>query len=223
MKDPIPKRFYIETYVGCTLRCPFCHNPELVTEEAEETDSTDQQDLMSFLKKRKGKLDGIVFTGGEPLVHADRLIPLLEKIRNVGLLIKIDSNGTLPKQLNEIATRGLVDFIAMDFKTAPEKYDTMGASSSQVEKIMKSLSFIVSSAIPYEIRTTVVPGLHTGNTLRAMLPHLRKVKTYVLQNFEPNGTIDPEYGKRRSFTPEEMATFLRTVRRRLPSAELRNT
>jgi pyruvate formate lyase activating enzyme len=207
---------------GCTLRCPFCHNPELVIEKPGQTESIEEEELLSFLHTRIGKLDGIVFTGGEPLIHTATLIPLLKKIKEMDLLIKLDSNGTFPKELETIVSGGLADFVAMDFKTTPELYHQMGADDKQTENILRSLKFLKTSGVPYEIRTTMVPGLHTDKVLEEMMPYLKDVPAYVLQNFEPNDTLDPSYSEKDPFSPEQMRKFLAIATRYNPRTALRS-
>lgn len=207
---------------GCTLRCPFCHNPELVTNPSKELESMEFDELFSFLEKRRNKLDGVVLSGGEPLLHAKQLRPHMEKIRNLGYLIKIDTNGTFPKELMALIDDELIDFIAMDFKTTPEKYADLGASPENIEDILKSLSILLSSDIDYEIRTTLVPTLHTPEVLREMMPEIAEAKSYVLQNFEPNGMIDPSFMKYKPFTAEEMDDFLQIAEGFNSTASLRN-
>ena len=134
---------------GCNFRCPFCHNPELVTGKPKRSEAVSEKEILQFLGKRKGRLDGIVFTGGEPLLHTDMLIPLLRKIKALGFLVKIDTNGTFPEDLEMLAAKKLVDFIAMDFKTQPERYSAMGASTQDIEKVLMSLEFLSSHTLQH--------------------------------------------------------------------------
>lgn len=207
---------------GCTLRCPYCHNPELVIEKPGKTESIESKELLTFLETRRGKLDGVVFTGGEPLLHFTSLIPILTKIKNMDMLIKIDTNGTFPDELQKVVEDGLADFIAMDFKTTPDLYRQVGATKMLTEKILTSLEYLYTAEIPYEIRTTLVPELHTPEILEAMMPYLKKVPLFVLQNFEPNETIDPAYSKTDPFSPEQMHTFLKVAQKYNPRTTLRS-
>ena len=207
---------------GCTLRCPFCHNPELVIDKPDDTSYISDEELLKFLENRVNKLDGVVCSGGEPLLHVENLVPTLNKIKALGFKIKIDTNGTLPKALGKLIKQDLVDYIAMDFKTSYEKYSTMGATPDQTEAVKESLQMITSSKIPYEIRTTVVPGLHTTDIIKAMGPTIRKLDRYVIQNFVPNGTIDSSFKKTKPFSPKEMKTYLSTARKFNKKTELRD-
>ncbi|MDD3661664.1 MAG: anaerobic ribonucleoside-triphosphate reductase activating protein, partial [Candidatus Dojkabacteria bacterium] len=197
---------------GCNLRCPFCHNPELVIDPVPTTNTLASDELVSFLKTRNGKLEGVVITGGEPLIHAKKLLPLLETIKALGFSIKIDTNGTFPSWLKVLIGQKLIDYIAMDFKTAPAEYDSVGASMEQLDSILESLAIIIHSDIPYEIRTTLVPGMHTLSTVANMMSNVSRANRFVLQNFVPSKTIDDAYRKRKSFSPKQMAEFLKIAK-----------
>lgn len=207
---------------GCSLRCPFCHNPKLVVEKENDDDSITSEDLLSFLEKRVGKLEGIVFTGGEPLLHADTLLKLLKKVKALDYLVKIDTNGTFPQELKDFIEEGVVDYIAMDFKTDPNEYETMGATRKHIRSILKSLQLLKDSPISYEIRTTLVPGIHTHDTFKKMMPHLEGIGLYALQSFAPNGTIDPAYEKVKPFSPNELDEFFQIAQKTLDNVVLRN-
>ncbi len=197
---------------GCTLRCPYCHNPELVTAKPEESKSLETDELLTFLDTRKGKLEGVVFTGGEPLLWLKELKPLFKEIHSRGFLIKVDTNGTLPSRLSEIIHHGLADYVAMDFKVSPNSYKIMKSNARKTANVLTSLSLLKKSSIPYEIRTTLVPGIHTEEVLADMMPYIKDVPKYVLQNFEPNGTVDPSFAKVKSFSREHMRRFLRIAK-----------
>jgi pyruvate formate lyase activating enzyme len=207
---------------GCTLRCPFCHNPELVIKPPDNLENISEKEFLDFLRTRENKLDGVVFTGGEPLVHYEQILPIIKKIKKFGLLVKIDTNGTFPDELVSLIAMDLVDFIAMDFKIDFDSYSIMGASDELIDKIENSYELITGESIPYEIRTTCVPGIHDENSLRAMGPTIAKASTYVLQNFIPNGTIDPAYKKVQPFTSEKMKSFLAIAQSFNPRTQLRD-
>jgi pyruvate formate lyase activating enzyme len=144
---------------GCNLRCPYCHNPELVTGSFCKKTEITQKYLFKFLKKRKGKLDGVVITGGEPLVHDD-LKDLIVKIKGMDYLVKLDTNGTYPRKLKQILKDGLVDYIAMDVKFPKSDYIKSSNRKSMSEKIVESIQIIMNSGIEYEFRTTYVKKFH---------------------------------------------------------------
>lgn len=207
---------------GCNLRCPYCHNPELVIYESDHSDTITDQEIIYFLQNRQEKLDGVVFTGGEPLIHTKELIPLLNKIKKLGFLIKIDTNGTFPAQLKSLIDDNLVQFVAMDFKCGPKKYPSLGADKDAFNKIRQTLKLLVNSGVDYEIRTTVVPGLHDEAEMEEMMNYLTSVKKYVIQNFVPNGTIDPTYKKIESFDHKTLKKFQKIAERTILKVEVRN-
>ncbi len=177
--------------IGCNFRCPFCHNPDLIkpTPEMIKIGKENEKIFFEFLKKRQGLLDGVCVTGGEPTVQPD-LIPFLERIRKMGFLIKLDSNGLKPEVLREVLKRKLADHIAMDIKHAPEKYASAVGVEVDMKKIKESVSLIRGSGIPYEFRTTVVPGIHTEADFDAIGTWIRGTKRYYLQPFRPDIVFD---------------------------------
>ena len=171
---------------GCNLRCPFCHNAPLVL-EAEQQPQVDPQQLLDFLRKRRGVLDGVCITGGEPLLQPD-LAPLIEQIRALGFAVKLDTNGTLPDRLGVLLKQGLVDYIAMDIKNALPRYaETVGLERFDTSCIEKSVKLLQQSGVPYEFRTTVVQQLHTPEDLLQIGRWLQGSPRYFLQNFVASG------------------------------------
>ena len=143
---------------GCNFRCPFCHNAPLLT--AADEDGMDEDELLAFLKKRQGLLDGVAITGGEPLLRPE-LPALLEKIKALGYAIKLDTNGAFPEQLEAVVRAGLADYVAMDVKNSPVRYaQTVGAVELDLVPIDKSVSFLLRDTVDYEFRTTAVAELH---------------------------------------------------------------
>lgn len=210
---------------GCNLRCPFCHNPELVIEQPDSKEAVTQDELITFLSKRAGKLDGMVITGGEPLLHAEQLIEMLETIRNdmhIPIKVKIDTNGTFPSWLKVLIGQKLIDYIAMDFKTEPAEYDRMGASLEQIDSVLESLEVIKASGLPYEIRTTLVPGIHSHHTIMNMMSTVANTSRYVLQNFVPNGSIDPSFKNVKPFSQNILQEFLEIALRYNKNARMRD-
>jgi pyruvate formate lyase activating enzyme len=138
---------------GCNINCRYCHNPELITPAQGEQSPYGEDDVISYLEKRRGALDGVVITGGEPTIHPD-LKDFILKIKKVGYLIKLDTNGTNPKLLREIIEAKLLDFIAMDVKAPFDKYEAICQTPVNIEDIKNSMRAIVASGVPYEFRTT---------------------------------------------------------------------
>ena len=202
---------------GCDLRCPYCHNFELVDGTAEPV--MDEEELFAFLKKRQGLLDGVAITGGEPLLRPD-LDSFIKKIREMGYLIKLDTNGCHPDALQKLFSQGLVDYIAMDIKNSPTRYSiTTGISDIKMENIEKSISLIMNSGIDYEFRTTVVKEFHNEEDFHEIGKMIKGAKAYYLQQFVERDTV-PDGGL-HSPSEEEMALFLGIVKDYVPSAEIR--
>ena len=146
--------------VGCSFRCPFCHNPELVLSSQYTVDNGREKEFFEFLKKRKGKIEGVCITGGEPTIQKD-IIEFIQKVKKLGFKIKLDTNGTRPDVLKKLLDLKLLDFVAMDIKNQPRKYNQTTGTKGDIQRIKLSVNLIMNSRLPYEFRTTVVPGLHT--------------------------------------------------------------
>ena len=171
---------------GCNFRCPFCHNWELL--DGSYPPQMDDEQLISFLQKRKGILDGVCITGGEPLL-SDAIIPLLEKIRGLGYAIKIDTNGSFPERLKRIIDAGLADYVAMDIKNSPEKYAETSGGFSDMEKIRQSIALLVNGSIDYEFRTTVVDELHKADDFHGIGKLISGAEKWHLQKFADRDTV----------------------------------
>ncbi|MDO4494102.1 MAG: anaerobic ribonucleoside-triphosphate reductase activating protein [Clostridia bacterium] len=183
---------------GCDLNCPFCHNSELIPGNAPAVMESDE--LLSFLKKRTGVLDGVAFTGGEPLLRPG-LEELIREIRALGYAVKLDTNGCHPERLERLLTQHLVDYVAMDIKNSPDRYaETCGVSDVDTEKIRRSIALLVNGETKYEFRTTVVAQLHDAASFEAIGPMIRGAKRYFLQAFTDRDTVPFE-----GFTAPEKA------------------
>lgn len=168
---------------GCNFRCPFCHNSSLVLPTAEQTVLPNTQ-ILDYLAKRKGMLDAVCITGGEPTLHKD-LGDFLAEIKALGYPIKLDSNGTNPDMLQQLYADGLIDYVAMDIKNSPAKYPlTAGIQDLDFGKITASAAFLMSSGIDYEFRTTLIGGHHTQQDMHDIGVWLRGAKLFYLQHFE---------------------------------------
>ncbi len=173
---------------GCNFLCPFCHNAPLVT-RPKEAESFSQEEILAFLKKRQGVLEGVCVTGGEPLLHTD-LPAFLRQVKDLGYKIKLDTNGSFPKRLKDLAAQGLLDYVAMDIKNALEKYPlTAGTSSVNIQDIEESIEFLLLGTLPYEFRTTVVKELHSVSDIAAIGQRIRGAEKYFLQNFSDRGSL----------------------------------
>jgi pyruvate formate lyase activating enzyme len=187
-------------FSGCDFRCPFCHNPDLVL-SPEKARTIPEEEVLAFLKERKGWLDGVVLTGGEPTLERG-LEGFITRLRGLGYLVKLDTNGSRPQVLEGLLGRKLLDFIAMDIKGPPGKYSMMAGVDVDIGSIERSISLIRGSGLDYEFRTTVVPGLTEKGDITEIGRWLRGSKAYFLQQFRQLDTIDPEYRKRQPYAKE---------------------
>ncbi len=188
---------------GCNFRCPYCHNPELVTKIVKK-DLIPQKEIFDFLNKRKNKLDAVVITGGEPTLHDD-LPDFIAKIKKLGYLVKLDSNGTNPKMLTQLIKARLIDYIAMDIKAPLSKYSKTVNIKVDTKKIKESIKVIMNSSLPYEFRSTIMPELHTAEDIKEMAKLVTGADAYYLQKFIPSGNLNnQEFNKLISFTDKEM-------------------
>jgi len=203
---------------GCDLRCPFCHNADLVL-AGRPSDPIPESELLAFLKKRRGVLEGVCVTGVEPLLSPD-LPALLQKIRALGYAVKLDTNGTFPDRLMQIVAAGLVDYVAMDIKNAPGRYaGTVGVPDFDEAPVRRSAAYLLSGAVDCEFRTTVVAQLHTEADFTAIGQWLAGAKRYYLQGFVDSGNL---IGSGLSAAPKaEMERFLAAVKPFIPTVELR--
>lgn len=202
---------------GCNFRCPFCHNASLVI-SPDMSDLISEEEFFSFLNKRRGILDGVCITGGEPLLQKD-IEDFILKIRKLGFAVKLDTNGAYPDTLKSILDKKLVDYVAMDIKNQKEKYSLTCGTEVDLEKISRSISLLMNGDIPYEFRTTVVRELHTPQDIGAIGEWIRGAERYFLQSFTDSGDIIAD--GLSAYTPEEMAQILDFARKSVPSAELR--
>lgn len=173
---------------GCNLRCPFCHNAPLVT-KINLADELDKSEILAYLKKRQGILDGVCITGGEPLL-SDDVFELIKEIRDLGYSIKLDTNGTFPERLRRAVFGGLVDTVAMDIKNSRERYaETVGLKNFDIAPVIESVDFLKSGAVDCEFRTTVVRELHTEADMERIGEWLKGAPRYYLQMFKDSGDL----------------------------------
>jgi len=204
---------------GCNLRCPFCHNASLVL-PGEETQSLSEEEILSFLRTRRGLLDGVAITGGEPLLHRD-IGAFLEKIRALGFAVKLDTNGTFPDRLEELLRAGLVDRVAMDVKNGPSRYaETVGLPSVDLAALERSKELLLRGAADYEFRTTVVRGLHTRESLLEAARWIAGAKEYYLQQYKDSGHVIRAEGL-GSYTEKEMHALADAVAEIVPAVRVR--
>ncbi len=177
---------------GCNFRCPFCHNGEILDATAETVMS--EAELLAFLSKRRGLLDAVCISGGEPTLQAG-LTDLLEKIKQMGYLTKLDTNGSRPEVLKELVSRGLLDYVAMDIKNCPDRYSQTAGATVQMKRIEESIRYLLDDHVDYEFRTTVVAQLHDSEAVRQMgewvtlLVQGKKAKRWFVQPFTDRDTV----------------------------------
>lgn len=202
---------------GCDMRCPFCHNYELATGQAPAV--MDEEELFSFLAKRKGLLDGVAITGGEPCLHRD-LPELIAKIREMGFPVKLDTNGTHPAVLREVLERGLVDYVAMDVKNSPAKYAaTAGLQELDLDPIRESIELLKNSGIGFEFRTTVVDELHEVEDFEEIGKWIEGAQRYFLQCFTDRDTVP--FGGLSAPSKEKLEACAAVVARYVPEVKVR--
>lgn len=203
---------------GCNFYCPFCHNKGLVNIIPGEGMYA-EEDILSHLEKRKDILDGVCVTGGEPTLQPD-LEDFLRKIKSLGLLVKLDTNGSRPAVLRRLLESQLLDYVAMDIKAAPEKYSPVsGCEEICMEDIRESIRLLMQGGVPYEFRTTVVKGLHSPEEFEEIGKLIRGCQRYYLQSYrESEQVIAPGF---EAFSKEEMEEIAERARKYIDKVELR--
>ena len=202
----------------CNFRCPFCHNASLVT-HVDAAAAISEEEVFSFLAKRQGILDGVCITGGEPLLQPD-IEEFIRKVKELGYQVKLDTNGSNVLRLRRLVEQGLVDYVAMDIKNAPDKYGmTIGIEEYDMSNIFQSVDFLMSGDVPYEFRTTVVRQFHKREDFAAIGRWIKGAKQYYLQSFVDSGDLICPGMK--GYTKEIMEQALEIVKRNIPYAKLR--
>ena len=202
---------------GCDLRCPFCHNAELIDGTAKPV--MDEKELLAFLEKRKGLLDGVAFTGGEPTLRTD-LPDLLRKIKAMGYPVKLDTNGMHPDRLKALLDEGLLDYVAMDIKNSPQQYaHTCGLETMDLTPVRTSVNLLLNGSVDYEFRTTVVDELHALSDFEAIAQWIAGAKRYFLQAFTDRDTV--VYENFHAPSQECMETYAAAVRKTVQEVALR--
>lgn len=175
--------------IGCNFRCSFCHNPELVLGTASLGGDEMLKDFFGFLKVRKGKLDAICITGGEPTLQKD-LLEFMTRVKKMGYLVKLDTNGMRPDIIKKALDKKIVDYIAMDIKNSLKNYEKTVCSKVDLDRIKLSVELIRNSGIDYDFRTTVVPGIHTEKDFQEIAQWIGGARRYFLQRFRDMKTLD---------------------------------
>ncbi len=202
---------------GCNFRCPFCHNASLVI-KPNDAPEIDLDAFMYFLDKRRGILDGVCITGGEPLLQKD-IDKFISAIRAKGYAIKLDTNGSDPDKLEELIDAGILDYVAMDIKSSQEKYSLLAGTDKYADKVSKSVSLLLEGKMDYEFRTTVVRELHELSDFEDIGKWISGAKRYYLQQFKDSGDLIE--GGFSAYGDSEMMAALDIVKRYIPAAEIR--
>ncbi len=202
---------------GCDFRCPFCHNFELADGSAKPV--MEEEELLSFLKKRQGLLDGVAFTGGEPCLHRD-LPDLIRRIRELGFAVKLDTNGYHPRLLQALLEEGLIDYAAMDIKNCPEKYAlTCGVSEVNMDTVRESIALLMNSGIDYEFRTTVVEEFHQAEDFHGIGELIRGARHYYLQCFTDRDSVP--FGNLHAPSKEALEAYAEIARQYVSDTSIR--
>lgn len=173
-------------FSNCNMRCPFCHNSSLVLGK-DEAEDIPYQDVIEYLKKRKNVVDAVTISGGEPTLQKN-LKEMIQEIKELGYLVKLDTNGTHPEVVKDLLDSKLLDYIAMDIKNSEEKYPLTAGRMIDMEKIKESINLIINSGIDYEFRTTLIKEHHRKEDMEGILDLIRRAKRYRLQKFVDHGT-----------------------------------
>lgn len=202
---------------GCNFRCPFCHNAGLVT-AIDPASVIAEDEFFAFLEKRRGVLDGVCITGGEPMLQLE-LAAFMERIKSMGFLVKLDTNGSFPNRLRALIDAGLLDYVAMDVKNCLEKYSLTAGAAVDTAAIEKSIDLLLSGGVDYEFRTTVVRELHTEEDIEKIAARIRGAKRFFLQNFVNSENLIGENFS--AHTPENMERMRLRAVRYIPNTVLR--
>lgn len=202
---------------GCNFRCPFCHNAGLVTDVQQAEISTEE--VLKFLKGRQGILEGVCITGGEPLLQED-IEDFIKAIKDMGFLVKLDTNGSFPERLKALCKKGLIDYVAMDIKNSKQKYAvTVGKKLFDLTSVSESVDFLKKGNVPYEFRTTVTKDFHTIEDLLSIAKWLSGCDAYYLQQFVDSGNlIDNTI---TGYSDDELKLMYKELKKILPCTQLR--
>ena len=201
---------------GCNFKCPYCYNTSLIDASRAKT-LINEEDFLSFLDSRKGKLQGVATTGGEPLLNPD-IRNFILKIKERGFLVKLDTNGSFPERLEALIDEGLVDYVAMDIKNVYGKYSITVGANVNLEKIKQSINILLSNKVDYEFRTTVIKEFHDIEDFNVIGKMIKGAKNYFIQNFQDKDSV---FGHFNPLTYEELKQCLEVVKQYIPNAKLR--
>ena len=207
---------------GCNLRCGFCHSKALVLKENSPC-TVPLSEIIQYLDKKQGWIDGVVITGGEPTLYCENLLALLYDIKGIGSAVKLDTNGTRPEVLKSAIDKGLVDYIAMDIKAPLEQqaYSSIAGTEVNIEEIKASIGIIISSGIDYEFRTTAVPGAVSLKGIEKISEYIKPAKRYRIQQFQAKDTLNPSFLSLKPYSKEELQLMADRAREHVPDTLIR--
>ncbi len=204
---------------GCNFKCSYCHNPELVDPGLFQP-CLRENDIFDFLDTRKGKLDAVSITGGEPTLQ-DKLPAFIKQIRKMGFAVKMDTNGSQPKVIKNLLAEKLLDFIAMDIKAPLKKYKDIVKATVNLDSIKESIGLILETNIPYEFRTTIVESQLGENDILQIGELISGANRYVLQNFVSTKTLDKKFLKEKPFSDEKLQKIKSHLEKQITSVTIR--
>ncbi|MDP2967484.1 MAG: anaerobic ribonucleoside-triphosphate reductase activating protein [bacterium] len=197
--------------IGCNFKCPWCYSSELVLpEKIKKQPKISEKEIFNHLKERKRLLEGVVMCGGEPTINK-KLPSFIEKIKKLGYLVKLDTNGSNPKMLKKLIKRKLIDYVAMDIKLPKERYPEIFGKRVKIEDIEESIKILKEGKVDYEFRTTVVPTVLNKEDILKIAKWIRGAKRYYLQNFRPEKTINPEFEKIKPYPQEYLLEIQKAI------------
>ena len=199
---------------GCNFHCPYCHNPDLVPMTRSRSEMIEANHVLSFLEKRKGLLDAVVVSGGEPTLQKG-LADFLRKVKAMGFRVKLDTNGSRPQVLRVLVAENLLDYVAMDLKTAPSRYAPDLWDKDDPATLLSSISILMNASLDYEFRTTCLLPFTSPQAVDEMLSCIQGAKRFVLQSFKPGRTLDPAFFNHTTRALEEKE--LQEIKRRADS------
>ena len=204
---------------GCNFKCSYCHNPELVDSRLFQP-CIKENEVLDFLNMRKGKLDAVTITGGEPTIHDD-LVPFIKKIKKMKFAVKLDTNGSQPQVIKNLLDKKLLDFIAMDIKAPLEKYKSVVKMPVNSDLIKESIKLILKAKITHEFRTTIVQPQLDGNDILQIAKLISGANCYVLQKFVPVKVLDKKFLKEKSYTDEKFQEIKKHLENKIHSVMIR--
>jgi len=204
---------------GCNFKCGYCHNPELV--QADQFISPlPEEEVFSFLKTRKNKLDAVSITGGEPTLQPD-LVQFIQQLKKIGFLVKLDSNGTRPEILSKLIKENLLDYIAMDIKGPLDKYEEIVGAKLNLKNIQQSIKMIMNSDIDYEFRTTIVKSQLNPAEIKKIVQLIHGAKLYIMQKFVATKANDPKFLKAKTYTDQEFTELKKELLEYVQDCQIR--